>query len=264
MRLPHVRFHSRGTRRHEPGYLLSRQYFLHLYRDPETGEGEQHHTLQVVVPRRPKARAAAKLHVGSKHSETPIDAHVILLGAGAYFNTSIGGSLAQLLTRGKSKDLEVVWHGSRLWWKLWTRGDGNHVVGQYPYWREGSTVVNVLDRILGRRRYRYTDVDKVETTITLPEAVYPVTFKLQRCSYGRERGRRIESWNVDWSCYPGIPSAPDRDGWKDGRVQGSGFTIPTDEAWLYRALHGLAAWVNTERMRTGYTPELKPESETTV
>jgi hypothetical protein len=81
---------------------------------------------------------------------------------------------------------------------------------------------------------------------------HTVKFKLQRVTYGRSKGRKTLSWGVDWDVRPGFPTDPDRGGWKDGLVYGSGFTISRRHGhWADEALARLTAWVYEQRAANG-------------
>jgi hypothetical protein len=147
-------------------------------------------------------------------------------------------------------------HG-RLTWRLWSKRDS---IGRHdgePWWQHHTLDLRLRDRLLGPRRYSYTDMPggQVARIVRMPEGDYLVRLQLQRCTLGRRRGRRTTSWSVDWTALGrGIPTkGPDR-----GRIYGSGVDV-TDRAvhtgtWPAEAAAAVAAQITQDRTRYGWEP----------
>lgn len=150
--------------------------------------------------------------------------------------------------------------GFRFWrggfeWKLWAPRDRDG--GKPPWWQQFEIRPRLLDRLLGRKQYRYVDVAGAKTSrmIRMPERDYLVSLQLQKVSAGRERGRRRESWSVDWSTVgSGIPTK----GIDRGRVYGSHVTVSAEAVregmWPSEAAAEIARKVTGYRIREGYDP----------
>jgi hypothetical protein len=143
--------------------------------------------------------------------------------------------------------------GGRLEWQMWAPRD-NLKGRPVPWWRQGSVSLRWRDKLLGPRRYTYTDVPGGQTTrvLRLPEGDYLLNLKLQTVTFGRARGRRRpQRPHVAWSALgPGIPT----EGPLRGRVFGSGVEVPELSMWAgtWPAEAVAAITVQVSRMRTRY------------
>lgn len=159
---------------------------------------------------------------------------------------------------------------TRIEWKLWAKRD--HSSRDDPWWMAGRIRINLLDRLLGPKRYSYENVgDPVAATVRMPHGDdHPVTLKLQRRTLGRKRGRRRLAWCVDWNTAPGIPTRnTDR-----GRIQGSGVEIPDGigrrdhddpwhhDQWVPVACAAIATSMTELRARNGYQQPIPFPTET--
>jgi hypothetical protein len=253
MKLPHLHTHviDNTRRKHGPSRgLFNRSFHLWLRRALDDERTLLELGAQLVVGK-PKPEASVRLHFGGLHSETPLDAHLSLLGQAIYVNTSRGRRLAQAFTKGKGRDLAARIDHGRLSYVLWANPDEYRRGDK----RQGSIVVNLLDRLYGQKRYWYEDLDARQVDLVLPEGTYPVDLTLQRQTHGRPKQKhRTEALVVDWSAMQGIPTHYDPSGgWKGDRTYGSAVTLRERRPdWHIDATAALAAWVHTERARTGF------------
>lgn len=223
---------------------------------------------EAVIPRRPRAEFGARLHFGSRHSETPIDAHLRFAGAGLYVSSTLGRRFADWISRGSGRDLSVSVHSGRLWWKVWVGKNHPHAEhvrrwGKYRSWscRDGCVSTNPVEWFLGRRRYFYECLDTASRHVDIDGRTHPVELTLQRMTVGFAEGRRRRDKGLvcDWSCRDGIPTHRDTSGWKGTTTHGAAFRMPewaADRAgWPEVAAARLVSWVKDERVRTGWTRE---------
>lgn len=193
------------------------------------GTGSTQLSLEAIDYRRYKGgsqRVGFSIHLGNRHSETPIDLSAHAWWWGCYVTVGgIGGRFAQWAGRGHKRDvmLETSRHGAgspELRWKLWYDDDhgsddqghracrskpvpwdrpnlrlGEKPKKHYRTWRclrDGSIDLNPLTALWGHRLYSYTDVE-VDPDVILevgefPGDNYPVTFTLQRQHRARAKG----------------------------------------------------------------------------
>jgi len=231
-------------------HYFSKTFFLKYFKDGEEDRESFGGQVQVVLSK-PRPEFSVRFHVGGRWSETPFDGHLTVLGTGIYWGFSTGGKLAERITGGTGRELAIGAHHSHLWIKAWARSAGEAGV-ERENWREKSFRINPLDVFLGPLRYVYDDVDTATRTMQLFGRQHTIKLKLQHVTYGRAKGRKTLSWGVDWDARPGIPTDPDRGGWKDGLVYGSGFTISRRHGhWADEALARLTAWVYDQRATNG-------------
>lgn len=159
----------------------------------------------------------------------------------------------------ESRITGVRFVAGRLEWRFWSRRDNGSRYGPNaePWWRNGELNLRWRDKLLGPRRYVYTDVDggNAARLVRMPEDDYLVVLKLQRCTLGRRRGRKTRSWSVDWNAPgKGIPTkGPGR-----GRIYGSGVTV-SDQAvragtWPAEAAAAIAARMTRDRTSHRWEP----------
>ncbi|MEU8195256.1 hypothetical protein AB0C10_15895 [Microbispora amethystogenes] len=164
-----------------------------------------------------------------------------LLPRGAFDGREIGLSLSEWSLR----------------WSLWRRE--GHWSRDQPKWWGGSINLDLVERLLGPKRYSYTDEAGPEFGwVALPEGdSYQVKLTLQRRRLGRPRSRRVqEAWSVSWESDRGIPTRSD--GKRNG-VWGSSVTV-SDAAvrrglWVTDALALIGKDLSGLRERYGYRPE---------
>jgi hypothetical protein len=218
---------------------------------------------QVVIGPRGGSSVGFEVKIGNKGSEHTLAAQVQLGRLGAlYLHTErFGEWLVRRLnpTGYHSKVTGLTIHDGYLWWRLWADRDAGWSSNApwYRRVRDGSVRIDPRDHVLGPRRYSYEDVgDPVTALVRMPHGDdHEVTLKLQRCTFGRKRGRKRMSWSVDWDCRPGIPTKPgDR-----GRVMGSGVDVPDASVdagtWPVEACAAIAVRMTTDRRRYGWRSE---------
>lgn len=199
----------------------------------------------------------AEFKVGNKGSESTLAAH-LHLGRFLWLSghTERHGTWLQRRlnpTGYESRVVGVSVHDGSLHWKVWAKR--NSWSSTDPKWQQGSISIDVLDRVLGPKRYSYVDHgERVSAVVRMPHGdEHEVTLQLQRQSFGRTRGRSPElSWCVDWDAPNGIPTrSTDR-----GRVTASAVPV-TDAAaehggWVEQACARIAADMTDERVRYGF------------
>jgi len=189
---------------------------------------------QLIVGRGHFGAVGWEVKVGNSASEHTLAAHVNLGALGAlYVHTERFGTWLQ-------RRLNPVGYHSRLIgfeistraisWNLWALRDGgdSRIRDRDPRWRRGEIDVRILDKMLGPKRYSYTDIPGADVArlVRMPEGDYLVRLRLRRVVHGRRHGRKTMGWSVNWDCLGrGIPTkGPER-----GRVYGSGVNV-SDEA----------------------------------
>lgn len=251
---------------------ISRLWHWWLYSDDE--KDLAHVDVQFVRSFKPQAEFGARFHLGTRGSETPIDAHLTVAGTGVYVSGDVRGlrQVAHALTRGKGRDLSLSLYSGQFWWRLWTHDDHcnghNHWSappkegGKYRPWRcrTGNLPANPMDVAYGPSLYSYEDLDAATATVTLPEGSYEVLLRLQRVTRGRKgRTQRYQYLSADWECKGGIPWHYDHSGgWKGTGVWGSSVRVPDGvegKDWPSVAVAQIAAEAIASRVRTGWTPE---------
>ncbi len=148
-------------------------------------------------------------------------------------------------------------HEWTLRWSLWER-EGHWSSGD-PKWWQGSISLDLVERLLGPKRYSYTDEEgPVFGRVTLPEGdSYQVKLTLQRRRLGRPRSRRArEAWTVEWESDRCIPTRSDG---KRGSTWGSSVEV-TDDAvnrrvWPDHAVRLIGMDMSALRKRYGYQSE---------
>lgn len=204
-----------------------------------------------------------ELKVGNAGSEHTIAASFRAGPLGSiYLNTEAFGTWLQRRLNptgyvSKLIGLEVN-HGD-LHWKLWAPRD-RHYGGKVPRWRDGRLNLDLVERVWGRKRYRY---DKVPDSLSLVKVRcadgddHLVTLTLEREYHGRHRWplhQRFTRWMVSWECQDGIPTKT------GGRGRYHGASVPVSAAavragtWTTEAASAIAAQVATWRTRERYNP----------
>ncbi|MEU0937598.1 hypothetical protein [Embleya sp. NPDC005971] len=195
------------------------------------------------------------LKLGNGGSEQTLAASISLYPLGSlYLHTEGYGTWLQRRlnpTGYNSKVVSLHAYMGKLCWKLGT--NRNEWSKDTPRWRDGHIVIDPRDRILGPRRHTYDRVGApVTATVRMPHGDdHQVTLQLERCTTGRNKGRKTTSWSVDWDCH-GIPSRPDG----TGRYMGSAVTVSDRSVeagtWPHHATAAIAASITTSRDRHGW------------
>jgi hypothetical protein len=232
--------------------------FVTLYSDEEVEKFSGH--IETIV-RKPQASFSARFHVGNAGSETPFDGHLTIFGSGLYWGVSLGSKIAQKLTSSPEykydgRDLSVRIDDGKLWLRVWTPPD-RWTKGEFAEWRDAVVALNPFEWFQGPKRYNYENLDKVNMVLHLPEdeETYPVTLTLQKCLFGRKKGkRRIISYVVDVNAPKGIPDHYDHSGgWKGDRVYG--FSVGINNAgrdWFLDAKNLVIADILKNRGNSGF------------
>lgn len=201
-----------------------------------------------------------EVKVGNRGSERPLAAAVYLGWLGAlYLHTEEIGEWWQrrLNPAGyQSRVVEVRLDRAQLRWKLWARRDERSSTD--PWWMGGTVSFRWRDKLLGHRRYSFTDVPGgvVARLVRMPEGDYLVNLTLQTVTVGRRRWRKTRRpYSVDWATLGrGIPTK----GPLRGRVFGSSVTV-SDQAvnagtWPAEAVAAIGLRMAKDRTREGWEP----------
>lgn len=202
--------------------------------------------------------AGISFKVGNAGSEHVLDASIRINPIGAlYLHTEKHGTWLQRRLNPvgyQSRVIELSVHDGTLWWKLWAKRD--EWTHGTPRWQDGSTTVNLLDRWLGPVRNEFEKVGPtVAGIVRMPEGdTHEVVLQLEKVRTGRRRGRKVESWSVDWESREGIPFR--NNSWKGDNVLGSSVTVTSAAMergmWPEEACAQIAASVARDRSRYGW------------
>ncbi len=247
---------ERGAR---PGRYHHLRRFLTIYRGKGEGDRKLFAGHIETIVQRPRAEFSVRFHVGTAGSETPFDGHLLIFGTGFYWGIENGRKLADRITREKAhkyegRDLALRFHDGRLWVTAWVHPD-HWSRGEFARWRSASIRLNLLDRILGERRYTYENLEWALIAIEMPEGTYPVRATLQQVSYGRPKSKRsIKSLAVDIEAPKGIPDRFDPSGgWKGDRVYGFGVELKERRRdWAFDAENAIKARIYKTRSERGF------------
>ncbi|WP_063023884.1 hypothetical protein [Nocardia niwae] len=232
--------------------------FWSWYPDDEDESKEFGGHIETIV-QKPEPTFSARLHIGTKSSETPWDGHLTILGSGLYWGIETSGKIADRLTRCtkhpyEGRDLKVAIHDGRIWFEVWTH-PRHHQNGEFAKWRHSNFHLNPLDALLGEQRYWYEDIESVDIGLRMPEGEYPAKMTLQRQTFGRPKAKkRVEAWTVDVDVPKGVPYCVDRSGgWKGDRAYGFAVNLRQKRAnWHVDAQAAAEAWVLQRRAETGF------------
>lgn len=202
--------------------------------------------------------ASIGFKVGNPGSENVLSAHLRISPIFAlYLHADDHGQWIQrrLNPRGyDSRVVELDIGDGRLSWKLWAKRD--EWSKGTPRWQDGSTVINPLDRWLGPVRHAFEKVGPPTAgVVRMPEGdSHEVTLQLEKVCTGRKRGRKVESWSVDWNSRAGIPFR--NHAWKGDEVFASSVAV-TGAAmdrgmWPEEACAQIAAAISRDRSRYGW------------
>jgi hypothetical protein len=194
--------------------------------------------------------------VGNGGSENKLAFHLNLWRVGAVYVSlgTVGTWLQRRLipTGYDSRVIGIAVDDWRIRWEIWAKK--NQWSRDDPWWMQGSISLDLVEKILGPKRYSYKDEgEPVTATVRMPHGDdHAVTLQLQRRTYGRARGRKKRVWSVDWSCDGGIPTKPH----SEGGVWGSAVEV-SDQAveagdWPMVATAAIAARLTMDRTRYGY------------
>ncbi|WP_440063814.1 hypothetical protein [Streptosporangium sp. OZ121] len=201
------------------------------------------------------------VEVGSAGEEHTLSAHLRINPLGAiYLHTERFGTWLQrrLIPKGyDSRSISLGLGDWRLRWQIWAVS--NSWSRDTPRWQDGSLSLDLMEQLLGPKRYSYEDVGMpVLVPLHLAEGeAYQVRLRLKRVRFGRPKGRRPKmSWSVEWMADRGIPTKPtERDG--EG-VTSAAVTVPDESvaagAWDVTARELITKWIEEQRARYGYRP----------
>jgi hypothetical protein len=193
-------------------------------------------------------------HAGSEHT---LASHVTLGRAGALFLHSerLGTWLQRRLnpTGYQSRVIGAGLHDGRLHWQLWARRDESS--REDPKWMQGSVLLDPVERLLGPKRYGYTDDgQQVPGLVRMPHGDdHDVMLQLQRQTYGRRNGRKKLTWIVEVECPAGIPTRPHSGGVTNMAVPVPDSAVP-DGDWPAAAAAAVAVKLTADRARRGWRP----------
>lgn len=202
------------------------------------------------------------LKVGNDSSENALGGHIALGRLGA-LHLSFGdfgrGVQRRLNSRTyESRVIQVAVHDRTLWWKAWAPRD-SWSTGT-PRWMNGATALDPRDRWLGPVRHDFEKIGQARPgRVTMPEGdTHDVTLLLEKVRTGRRRGRKAESWSVDWASRAGIPFR--NHSWKGDGVHGSSVQVSAAAVergrWPEEACALIAASVARDRSRYGWRPDV--------
>lgn len=201
-----------------------------------------------------------EVKVGNAGSEQTLAAHLRIWPIGAlYLHTERFGTWLQrrLIPTGyESRVISLAVEDWRIRWQLWAKR--NESSRDDPWWMHGSINLDLVERVLGPKRYSYDDVgDPVPVTVRMPHGDdHDVVVQLQRQTYGRAKGRKTHGWMVDWNTAPGVGGIPTKPGGR-GRIFGSAAPVDDQAAgqdhWPMAAAAAIAARLTADRARYGYT-----------
>jgi len=202
--------------------------------------------------------ASVEFKVGGPGSEDVLSGHLRISPLFAlYLHTQNHGTWLQRRLNPVGYDSRVISLDiglGYLSWKVWAKR--NESSRRTPRWRDGSTVINPLDRFLGPIRHEYEKVGAPVTgMVRMPEGDnHEATLQLEKVRTGRRRVRKVESWSVDWQCKPGIPFR--NDSWKGNEILGSSVVVTSAAMdrgmWPEEACAQIAASVSRDRSRYGW------------
>ncbi|GAA0705456.1 hypothetical protein GCM10010193_70680 [Kitasatospora atroaurantiaca] len=204
--------------------------------------------------------ASIELKVGNAGSEHVLAVHLRINPIFAlYLHTEDHGTWLQRRLNPRGYDSRVTGldiGDGRLSWKLWAKRD--EWSRSTPRWQQGSTVINLLDRWLGPVRHEYDKIGQPRPgRVTMPEGdTHMVELQLEKVRTGRRRGRKTESWSVDWTSRAGIPFRNHT--WKGDGVHGSAVKVSAAAVergrWPEESCARIAASVAEDRSRCGWRP----------
>lgn len=259
-------------------YVIGDRYAGPWKADVPTGAGttESRYGTRLSVPGpigvRPRGELGGQLVIGANQSGWGVEVKVGNAGSehtlaasihcgwmGAlYLHTErFGQGIQRRLnpTGYQSRVSGLRWSGGCLTWMLWARRDEH--ADTDPWWQYHLFDLRIRDKVLGPRRYAYTDVPggEVSRLVRMPEGDYLVGLKLQRRRFGRRRGRPRCSWTVEWNTLGrGIPTrGPGRN-----KTLGSGVDVSDRSVrvgtWPSEATAAIVAQMTAERTQYEWEP----------
>lgn len=270
---------ERGARQY--WYYVRRFLTIHNKEDREVYSG----SLEIVVHKKlePWTIFGILFRVGGA-GNTPWKGHLILLGFGIYWRSTIFRKLAHRISCSSERPYDTRTLSLRLTdgclnYSLWAHDDLYSNVRRKPKKRykrtgmhrrrtqlEGSILLNPVELIWGPLRYTYEDLDAFWTLIEMPEDSYSVFLQLQKEYRGRPKAKqqKFEGYIVDVDSPRGVPAHHDKSGgWKGDRVYGFSVGIDISDAvaldisgeneWREEAVKAVTKWVEESRIRTGFT-----------
>lgn len=220
---------------------------------------------QLIIGRQ-EMGAGFEVKVGSGASEHTLAASLHLGPLGALYlhaGDGIGGWVQRRFNPDRDRTYQSKVAGVRfargqIMWQWWAPRNETRKESGLSWWRDGGIDLRLVDKVLGRKLYDYTDVPGGDTSrlVRMPEADYLVRLKLRAVTVGRKRGRpRKMPYEVDWTALgKGIPT----EGPLRGRIFGASVTVPdravTAGTWPAVAAASIAATVTGWRTRHGWEP----------
>lgn len=202
---------------------------------------------------------AISLKIGSGGSDNKVAVHLRVWPFGALYLSfgEFGAWWQRRLnpTGYESREIELSVGEWAIRWELWAqRNSGSRTD---PWWMHGRISLDLVQLALGPKRYSYEDVDEPrEVKVRMPHGDdHAVILQLQRQTLGRPRGRKKQSWTVDWGSAKGIPVRG-----ADHGVCGSAVPMSEQAAeegnWPAVAAARIAERLTEDRRRYGYAPTL--------
>lgn len=200
----------------------------------------------------------ADVKIGNQGSDQVLAASIKLGNlASLYLHSDEHGQWLQRLlnpTGFESRVIKLAIGQGQLRWRLWTKRD-HCGPSDLPWWRHFTVRIDPREILLGPKRHSFVDVgDPVAATVRMPHGDdYAVQLQLQKVRTGRRRGRKTESWSVDWGTDAGIPV---KTGGR-GRIFGASVTVAdatvAARMWSVEAAAAIALQMTKHRARHGFS-----------
>lgn len=202
---------------------------------------------------------SAEVKVGHGGSEQTLAGHLRLWPFGAlYLHTEKFGTWLQrrLNPEGyESREIGLAIDRWEIRTKLWARRDSWS--GDDPWWMHGRISLDLVEKLLGPKRYSFDDVDApVMGWINMPEGdSHQVQLQLKRVRLGRPRMERWARyhWSVEWTSATPIVTRPHRGGTVSASVLVPDVAVET-RSWGTFACAVAAMLMSGQRTAYGYQP----------
>lgn len=139
------------------------------------------------------AKSLALTAAFSSEGESSICIHVAIPFIGSFFFIVDGARWTKRLPfmgntwDNNSREIGFSWYDGYLSVRLWCR-DGNSWSRGDRWWHfKQPILINPADIFLGRQKYSEETLEEGETTVPMPEADYPATYRLFRATWKRPR-----------------------------------------------------------------------------
>ncbi|MFF0770957.1 hypothetical protein ACFYUK_18880 [Nonomuraea wenchangensis] len=205
---------------------------------------------------------SAQVEIGCAGGDNTLAAHVRLNPIGAlYLHTEGFGRWLQRRLNPTGYTARLIGLSIDGWairWQLWAR-DGEWSRDD-PRWMLGSISLDLVEKILGPKRYSYQTVDgPVMGWIQMPEGDrHQVQLTLQRARLGRPRAEWAAKyhWAVGWESGTPIVTRPGRGGTTAASVRVPDLAVES-RSWDVLACTLAAQQLSAQRAEYGYRPEAK-------